>query len=400
MALDPNIILQAGHPDVQLANPLDIQQKALAVRQLQQRAALQDQELAQNQAVREAYNSALTQNPDGSVAVDRNKLTGSLLGNGFGQQALQQNQAMTENDLKMAEAKRKAYADQVETGSQLISQVPTDPNVPLDVKQAAWTKHNQDAVRLGMPNADQLPAQYPGDQVVNTMKYSMMTADKQLTQHNKEIELQTSRGEANAKRAEAGLPALPEIGAAPKQGGTGSPKGPSAETDPAVLVRARVPQKLQPKAFDEIQAAQNTSQNAPKILEAFDNAANNIHAADFVPGMDNADQKALHALLGPTFKDVEGTVRQAAMDNMNKNVTPQFGDDKNTIKTKRAALEAYLQSKSAAPTLKGFGIDLKKFKSTNYSIGESVQMRDPKGNIRMVPRDLVDAAKAAGGQEI
>jgi hypothetical protein len=133
-------------------------------------------------------------------------------------------------------------------------------------------------------------------------------------------------------------------------------------------VRTHVPPALQAKAFDQIEAAQNTAQNAPKILEAFDKAANNLHAVDFVPGMDNADQKALHALMGPTFKDVEGTVRQAAMDNMNKNTTPQFGDDANTVKTKRAALEGYLKSKSAAPVLKGFGIDLEKHKSTNYSL--------------------------------
>ncbi len=137
--------------------------------------------------------------------------------------------------------------------------------------------------------------------------------------------------------------------------------------DPASRVQFLVPPERQQKVFDEIDAAQNTAANAPKILQAFDNAAIKIHAVDFIPGMENADQKAMHALMGPTFKDVEGTVRQAAMDNMNHNTTPQFGDDKNTIQTKRNALIGYLKSKSAAPTAKGFGIDLQQYPSTHFN---------------------------------
>lgn len=134
--------------------------------------------------------------------------------------------------------------------------------------------------------------------------------------------------------------------------------------DPSVFVPRVVPEPRQKEVFTEIERAQDTKKLAGDIMKAFDNAAHNVHVADFVPGAANADQKALHALMGPTFKDVEGTVRQAAMDNMNKNTTPQFGDNKNTIKTKRNALMGYLQSKSSAPTAKGFGIDLDKFNST------------------------------------
>lgn len=149
--------------------------------------------------------------------------------------------------------------------------------------------------------------------------------------------------------------------------------------DPASLVQHLVPAERQQKVFDEIEAAQNTAANAPKILEAFDNAAKNIHAVDFVPGMDNADQKALEALMGPTFKDVEGTVRQAAMDNMHKNTNPQFGDNDNTTKTKRAALEGYLRSKESAPTAKGFGVDLSKFKSTRFNPQEGLTATNDQG---------------------
>lgn len=152
-----------------------------------------------------------------------------------------------------------------------------------------------------------------------------------------------------------------------------------SQDDPASYVRYVVPPDRQQKVFDEIDAAQNTRANAPQILQAFDSAASKLHAADFVPGMNNADQKALHALLGPTFKDVEGTVRQAAMDNMFDNTTPQFGDSKATIEKKRDALLGYMKSKSAAPTAKGFNIDLSKFNTTSMDHVQPRQVKTVNG---------------------
>ena len=135
-------------------------------------------------------------------------------------------------------------------------------------------------------------------------------------------------------------------------------------TDPAQLVQYLVPKEHQAKAFEHIEAAQNTNQNAQKIFEAFDRAANQKHVMDIIPGTLNADQKELHALLGPTFKDVEGTVRQAAMDNLFANATPQTGDNANTLARKKEALTGYINSKSSSPFTKGFGIDLQKFNTT------------------------------------
>lgn len=143
------------------------------------------------------------------------------------------------------------------------------------------------------------------------------------------------------------------------------PTSDSFGIDPAKKVTWLVPPEKQQKVFDEIDAAQNTTRNAPDILKAFDNAASKLHAVDFVPGMQNADQKAYHALLGPTFKDVEGTVRQAAMDNMFNNTTPQFGDDARTLGIKRNAVIDYMTAKSSAPTASGFGINLNQYPSTN-----------------------------------
>lgn len=152
------------------------------------------------------------------------------------------------------------------------------------------------------------------------------------------------------------------------------PTSDSIGLDPAKKVSWLVPPAQQAKVFDEIDAAQNTTRNAPAILDAFDQASkevrpltSGIHTSGtaFVPGMDSPGQKALHAQLGPTFKDVEGTVRQAAMDNMFKNTTPQFGDGDSTIASKRASLINYMTAKSSAPTASGSGINLSQYPSTN-----------------------------------
>jgi hypothetical protein len=167
--------------------------------------------------------------------------------------------------------------------------------------------------------------------------------------------------------------------------------GPTADNaDPSTRVQFLVPPAQQGKVFDEIGAAQETAKSAPAILQAFDRAASPTHLKDYIPGMENADQKAIHALMGPTFKDIEGTVRQAAMDNMAHNTTPHpFSDTAQEIQTKRNALEGYLTSKMAAPNAKGFGIDLTKFPSTNVAgaisgtkiktVGGVRYMRGPNG---------------------
>ncbi len=150
------------------------------------------------------------------------------------------------------------------------------------------------------------------------------------------------------------------------QGGQGM-----AGADPSVLVSSLVPKEHQAQAFKEIEAAQKTRISAPGILQAFDNAAKDTRimsggsAKNYIPGVESAYNKELEARMGPTFADIEGTVRQAAMDNMAKNTHPQAFDSDETIKAKRAALNAYLVSKEAAPTARGYGIDLSKFKSTS-----------------------------------
>lgn len=153
--------------------------------------------------------------------------------------------------------------------------------------------------------------------------------------------------------------------------GKGMEPGKYVGEDPAFLVPRLVPPDRQAKVFEEIQAAQNTRKNSAAIMQAFDNAAKDTRVMsggqfkNMIPGVGSAYNKELEALMGPTFADVEHTVRQAAMDNMANNTHPQALDSDETIARKRSALEGYLKSKESAPTATGFGIPLRNFRSTS-----------------------------------
>lgn len=136
--------------------------------------------------------------------------------------------------------------------------------------------------------------------------------------------------------------------------------------DPAQLVQHTVPEKHQAQVFKEIGAAQNTKRMAKEILHHFDEGAKENTVLKTGGGLLRTPPSVLafHQSLGPTFADLEGSVAQGTIQNVKENMTPRPGDLDSTIKTKRAALIGYLQSKAAAPTAKGYGIDLSRFEST------------------------------------
>lgn len=123
---------------------------------------------------------------------------------------------------------------------------------------------------------------------------------------------------------------------------------------PAKLVPALVPQHHQEAVYKELERAENTRKAAGEILKAFDTAG----AQWKMKGVDRSGQKAFEALMGPTFADIEGTVRQAAMDNAFHNMKPMPGDTDEDLRMKRQTVEHYLQSKSAAPRSESYGIKL------------------------------------------
>lgn len=138
--------------------------------------------------------------------------------------------------------------------------------------------------------------------------------------------------------------------------------------DPTQLVQMMVPETHRKEVAAEIDRAQDTARMGDTILKSFDEAAHNMHG---VVGKAASLVKtprallAMHQALQPTFKDLEGTVRQAAMDNTFHNVSPSAGDTAKDTATKREALVDYLKSKASASLAKTYGIDLSKFPSTS-----------------------------------
>ena len=164
-------------------------------------------------------------------------------------------------------------------------------------------------------------------------------------------------------------------------------QGGAQGADPSSFVPFVVPAEHQKAVFSEIERAQNTQHMGDSIVQAFDQAAKDNTVMKTGAGMLRTPPSvmALHQAMQPTFQDLEGTVRQAAMDNTFHNITPQPGDMGSTIATKRAALQQYLQSKMSAPTAKAYGIDLQRFGNTT---------QDPYQRLNPQQQQFADWAKA------
>jgi hypothetical protein len=129
----------------------------------------------------------------------------------------------------------------------------------------------------------------------------------------------------------------------------------SGKVDPATAVQVLVPKEHQAKVFEEIGRADNIKKNKQNILKAFDQAASEWKIN---PVSKRAGVKMFHQMLLPNFKAIDGTVRQAAMDETFENLTPQLGDTDKTIAGKRQGVINWMNSEAAAPTARGYGINL------------------------------------------
>jgi hypothetical protein len=171
----------------------------------------------------------------------------------------------------------------------------------------------------------------------------------------------------------------------------GLASGGVSDMDPAKLVPVMVKNpEMQKKVLEEIGRAQNVATNKDRIMKAFDESVKENTAVWALGGLRTPGSvMALHQLMLPNFKQIDGTVRQAAMDESFHNLTPAPGDTQHKIDQKRQALEQWMTSETAAPTASGFGLPLDKFKSTRVvtdtpapveRIGESgrVSLFDPK----------------------
>lgn len=157
----------------------------------------------------------------------------------------------------------------------------------------------------------------------------------------------------------------------------------SGKVDPATAVPVLVPKEHQAKAFEEIGRAENIKKNKDSILKAFDQAAEEYKLNPFAK---RSGVKMFHQMLLPNFKAIDGTVRQAAMDETFDNLTPQKFDSAKTIADKRAATVNWMNSESAAPTARGYGIDVNKADPQSQAIINRAKQR-----LQMNPNDQAAA---------
>lgn len=141
--------------------------------------------------------------------------------------------------------------------------------------------------------------------------------------------------------------------------------GAAENMDPAQFINQVVKPDQQKAVAEAIDVAKETRKSSIGIMSAFERAVKDNTLVKSIGGIRTPGSvMALHALLGPTFKDVEGTVRQAAMDNLFKNITPGMGDGDKKVQERRQALRGYIQSKGESAIATANGVPLSRFKST------------------------------------
>lgn len=135
--------------------------------------------------------------------------------------------------------------------------------------------------------------------------------------------------------------------------------------EPASLIPRLVPEAHQKEAFAEVKRAQDTRHGMQFGMKAFDDMVNELKTVKGAVTSPEAQTRLESAIL-PTVQDLEGSVRQAAMDYAKKAYVPSIQDIAlGRVKGKRKALEEYYKSKSSAPTFEGFaGVPLTAFSST------------------------------------
>lgn len=161
--------------------------------------------------------------------------------------------------------------------------------------------------------------------------------------------------------------------------------------NPADLVPRLVPKEHQEAVYKEVERARNTTDSAAKILKQFDASADALKAYGGLGRIGAAiheprEMAGLEADLGTTVGDLEGSVRQAAMENVKHSFKPQKDDTDSDLAKRREALIQYLHTKSAAPRFESYThVPLSKFTATS---------QDPAINFTPQQKAYADYAKA------
>jgi hypothetical protein len=386
MPLDSSIY--QNMTQVQAPDMLGSFQKAQQMSQL----AMQNRQLRQEQADNESVRSAFQRNVGEDGQVNRTAVL-SDLSRTSPLKAMQYQQQFAEMDAKTAEAKKKALQDQIDHYGMVASVAggATD--------QASYDKALQWAQSAGL-EIDHLPKQFDPGLVNRIAVGASMDQKARLEALQKLSEVDINQKKAPLDRAHLVAQIDKERADADKARSETMKRNPELlgqNDDPAKLVPSYVPKEHQAKALAEIEGAENTRRMGKEIMDSFDQAVKDT--SGITGGVTSLvktprSAMALHQAMQPTFKDLEGTVRQAAMDNTFKNITPSPFDTPTDIATKRQALQEYLKSKASSPTARAYGIDLTQFDSTKPYESELKKKDDGGGLIDSAIADEAPKTKA------
>jgi len=156
MALDPNIILQARGP--QLDSPLKLATQAMTLKDLATKSRMQDQAFADQQALRDAYNSNVVTDETGTHVNSAGVLS-SLGKSGHADLVPKMQQSIQKMDL----ANLQAHMQKAKMGIQLMGSAND---------QSSWSAALRKAEGMGLIKSGEIPEQYDPK-----LKHSLMMSE-------------------------------------------------------------------------------------------------------------------------------------------------------------------------------------------------------------------------------
>jgi hypothetical protein len=151
-----------------------------------------------------------------------------------------------------------------------------------------------------------------------------------------------------------------------------SGQGGVSQADPASLVPQMVPKEQQAQVFKEIKDAQDSKHIEDNLDKVFAKAAGDVKNPVSL-AVTPASILNLKAQFLPLIHDKEGRVNEYEAKTLD-DLMPTWYDPAARVAKKLQGLHDFAQQKQAAPTAKGFGINLQNFQSTH--IGKVMSSQD------------------------
>jgi hypothetical protein len=163
--------------------------------------------------------------------------------------------------------------------------------------------------------------------------------------------------------------------------------GTKINANPEEFIPIIVPEAHQKEALAEVKRARDTQHGMQFAMQAFEDMVNQVKSVKTLGGLIQPEARTrLESAILPTVQDLEGSVRQTAMDYAKKAYIPTLDDVTfGRVDGKRKALREYFKSKSAAPTFEAYAhVPLTSFAGTapvaERHQNEGQTASDAKGN--------------------